>query len=168
MMGSVRKSLAESLEGLIGVPCWSVVAGRGAGSVIALDLGKKLLRRKPLRNPKLTQEQRTYEGEYQMMIYCAWRLDSPDRVICGSGDSNEEGEAMIEGLMRLIGSNITAVRLVDPALDLVVEFDQSLQLKVFCDETDTTDDNENYVFRASHRIYGIGPRGRAVVDAVEP
>ena len=75
---------------------------------------------------------------------------------------------MLDGLRRLIGSSITAVRIVDPALDLVVEFDQCLQLKVFCDETDASCDHENYVFRAAHSIYGIGPRGRAEVEAVKP
>jgi hypothetical protein len=109
-----------------------------------------------------------FEGEYQLIVYCAWRFDADDRVVCGSGDRNEEGAEMLTGLQQLIGREVESTSLVEPGLDLTVTFGSNLQLKVFCDETNSMEDEDNYVFRDNDDIYAVGPRGRTAVEAVQP
>ena len=86
------------IDSLKGKLCWSIVAGSGTGSVVNLGFGGKKKRREPLTNSKLTNEQRCFTPELELMIYCAWRLLKSDVVLCGWRDSNELGGDMLNGL----------------------------------------------------------------------
>lgn len=83
MQGKITAEFRKSLNSLIGQPCWSVIAGRGTGSVISLHFGNKLPLQQPIKNSYLSEEQRKYEGELILFIQCVWRIDSEVEVIGG-------------------------------------------------------------------------------------
>ena len=150
---ALRASLTAALDAMVGQPCWGIVAGRGA--IIGLHIGARLRREVPANNPLLSADLREHDGEYGLMVSCAWRLDGPGEVVCGSGDPAEPLRA---GLDRITGRTITAVRLAEPALDLVVAFGD-LTLTVFCDGTDAGADRDNYLVFAPTGAHGVGARG---------
>src|SRR5262249_56732312 len=113
------RTLVASLRGL---RCWYVSAGGCSLPSFQLALGEKVLRPAPLRNPAHTEEYRTHEGEANLLVWCSWRLDDPDRPVTSSDDS---ADAITRGLEALIGCEVESVDLTPPAWDLVVQFSNS-------------------------------------------
>lgn len=149
---------------LIGEKCWSTIAGKGTGSNVSIDIGRKILRKQSIKNDYLSEDQKKYVGEFSLYVTCSWRLDSIDSVICSSKDSNEQNGPMVCGLKRLIGRKIIKVDVITPALDLVLCFDGSLCLRVFCDETDPDDEFDNYSIFTPHNIYTVKNRSILLVE----
>lgn len=154
-------SLTAALQEMVGHDCWGVIAGKS--SVVGLHIGPKLKRAEPVHNPMLSAELREYDGQYGLMIMCAWRLDTPTEVVAGSGDPAAGGPTST-GLDRITGKRITAIALAPPAMDLVVSFEGDLALKVFCDGTDVADDSDNVLVFSPAGAHGIGARGAITLE----
>jgi len=142
-MSDLEEQLKTSMSQLINKECWGIIAGEGTGSFVNLEIGEKIRRNKELENPALETDVRQFEGQYSLSLECAWRLDSTEAVICGSSDDNSKGGKMLSGLKLLTGLRISRVNLSKPGLDLEIEFSKGLTLKVFCDQTNENDQNDN-------------------------
>ena len=57
MQDNITAEFRNSLNSLIGQPCWSVIAGKVTGSVISLHFGNKNPLQQPIKNPHLSEEQ---------------------------------------------------------------------------------------------------------------
>ena len=156
-----------SLNQIVGLKCWGVIAGSGTGSVIDIQLGDRIRRRKPLKNPTLTDEQQKFESAFALFIECVWRLDSESRVICGAWDDNSEGGVMITGLRQLVGCTVSSIDILRPSLDLSVSFlgcNGKLNLKVFCDSVNSIDADDNYSLATPSGHYVIGNRSALRIE----
>ena len=161
--GSQKKisvEFEEALNRLVGQLCWGVSAGVGTGSVVDLKIGRKILRKIPVRNPHLGQLQRKYDSEYAIFIHCVWRVDSKSKIVCGCWDDNTENGEMLAGLRRLVGSTITSVNVKNPAWDLDLTFSNGLVLRVFCDSVNLVDMDDNYSVFLPEGIFTVGTRGK--------
>jgi len=157
----LEEEFENELKRLIGKPCLSIYAGESTGPDVLIDFGKKMPRTIPVLNPKLTEEERYYEGEVSLFIRCAWRVDTKREVICGSTDSAVEDGPMITGLGVLLQRTVESIQVRLPGLDLTVKFNGSLELRIFCDQTDLENEYDNYSFTLKkNKIYIVGPRGR--------
>lgn len=161
-----QAEFAAEIQALAGLPCGSCIAGRGTGSHVALDFGERIRRAEPIRNERLTMEQRSYIGEKRLFITCVWRLDSADQVVCGAWDSNEDDGLMIEGLDQIVGKNLIAVRASPPAWDLTLDFGHRT-LSVFCDQVDEENDDDNYTLFVPQRVLTIGARSRLRIERLQ-
>ena len=160
--------LKQAFEHLIGQECWSVAVGKGTGSMVTLDFGRKVLRKRRLHNSHLSAEQQVYRGEFWLYLEnCAWRVDSESEVICGSTDDNEESGFMVDGMKKMVGQCVKAYELSFPGLDLVLHFSNSLSLHLFCDQVNLTDDIDNYSFSLPTILYTVGPRSNLFVELRE-
>lgn len=149
--------LNQALGGLVGLPCWSAIAGKGTGSRLSMRFGEKFLRARPLANPHLTAEERAFDARNSLFIECAWRLDSVGGVVCSCSDSNEKGERMLTGLATLVGATVTRFEVRPPAHDLTIWFGDDRRLSLFCDQTGDHDSSEYVVFRPTYWIaVGLG------------
>jgi hypothetical protein len=132
-------SLAELellLPRLVSARCWKVAApGVAFGSHFTLDFGDKL-------EWKLTSEQLDlmrsgYYGEYGIQVKCAvWRLEDQQTTITTSADDPSLGGPMIEGLHLLQDRRVTSAQITRPELNLLIEFDETLLLSIFHDESE--------------------------------
>lgn len=160
----MRKKLTAEfiarLNRLIGQVCWGFAAGAGTGSVVSLDIGGKVLRESPLKNPHLSAEQQKYAAEFGLFIQCAWRIESKAQVVCGAWDDNTGGGRMLEGLRLLVGQVISSVEVAKPALDLAMNFDGGLALRIFCDQTNQAEMEDNYSLFLPDAIYVVGHRSQ--------
>jgi hypothetical protein len=152
--------LRAAVHALVGLPCWSVVAGRGTGSVVSLLFGAKVPREQPLKNRHLTDDERVFTSDHGLFVNAAWRLDGPLDVVCSWRGSNEPGGAMVPGLATLVGRTVTACELRAPAHDLTVWFGGDRRLSIFCDLTPDRG-NDYTVFMPGGSI-SAGPVG--VID----
>ena len=155
----------EALTLLNDKECWSVVAGAGTGSTIHFEFGTKVPRRVPLRSrPHLTAEQVHYEGELDLFIQCAWRLESAQSVLCGSTDDDRNDGPMVQGLAALKGRTVRGIEVADPIPDFELHFDGDLRLKVFCDQTNVETNDDNFSLRVGETIYAVAARGRLAIE----
>ena len=158
------KGFLLALKHLVKKKCWGFVAGPGTGSVVALDFGYKVKRDRLLKNPHLTQEQRGNSAELSLLIQCVWRLDAPERVVCGAWDSNEVDGPMLTGLQGVIGKTVCSVTVHEPSMDLALQFDDGLCFKVFCDRVNVVEDEDNYIYTTPTRTFTVGTRSRLLVE----
>ncbi len=125
-------TIGEFFDSLIGKRCWSVIAGAGAGSMVSLAFGEKLQRKRPLRNPTLSPEQREFDGEFVLFVKdSAWRvLSENNKVICTSDDNNESGGPMLSGLNQLIGSYVFSINVANDTGGLDLFFSDGLCIQL--------------------------------------
>jgi hypothetical protein len=151
-----------TIHTLVGKECWGITAGERTGSVIDLDFGKKIHRKHPGPNPALPADLRLDDGELGMFIECAWRLDAADRVICGWGESGAEGGPLGRGLQLIVNKIVERVSIEQPAFDLALHFENGLVLRVFCDQTESAEDSNNYVLFTPDHYYVVSNRSKLI------
>ncbi|TPW17218.1 MAG: hypothetical protein FD130_741 [Halothiobacillaceae bacterium] len=144
------------ISSLQGKECWSVVAGEGAGSIVCLDFGEKILRKAPLKNPHLSEEQRLFGAECTLMVHSAWRVSAFGKIQCGWRDSNEEGGPMLKGLSLLKDKRLVRVSVSPETYDLSLFFEQGITFQLFCDQTNDYDADQNYILFLGGLIYTVG------------
>jgi hypothetical protein len=83
--------LSLMIKELVGRHCIGFTAGESTGSVVDVEFEPRRPRRRPLANQNLTEEQRTGDPEYSILVECLWRLDAEMYVVCGSWDDNASG-----------------------------------------------------------------------------
>lgn len=164
MKTRLEQELRHELRQITSKPCWSVIAGEGTGSIVSLDFGEKVPRHTPLKNSQLTKIERENEGEMSLMIWCAWRLDGPKGVICGSTDSNANDGPMVKGAKMLVGRSVEAVEILSPAFDLRLIFRGQFVLNIFCDQTSERDATENYTFYGKDNAFTVDAGSRLSVE----
>lgn len=152
------EQLAASLQELVGKRCWGAVAGEGTGSIVSLRFGGRTRRKNPLPNPFLSPEVRDYEADYSLLVHCVWRLDARDRIVCGAWDSNEVGGPMSIGLTEVANHDVRRVTTDAPSMDLALELDNDLTLKVFCDRINVDEAEINYCFYTPTAVFTVGTR----------
>jgi hypothetical protein len=152
------------LKRLVGKECWGVIAGPGTGSTVHLSFGDRIPRIRPVRNEMLREDERRYEGELDLFIECAWRLERDAGVLCGSGDDGSNDGPMVQGLSHVITRVVTGTEVGEPVPDLIIQFDQGLCLRVFCDQAGATGRDDDYSLRVGDTIYGMSARGVVEVE----
>lgn len=149
----VLESLTKSMAGK---ECWLIIAGAGTGSVVNLGFGDKKRRDRPVKNPCLSEDEKLFNPEYSIMIYCAWRLSSSGVIICSWRDSNEAGGPMLSGLELLRGKKLCEIAIEPIGFDLTLHFEDGFCIQIFCDVTNDYDGDDNYVLYADEVILSVG------------
>lgn len=152
-------NLRRGVRLLRGKTCWGVAAGQGTGSNVKLEFGERVPRKTRVRNPFLSSDQQQFEGEFDLFVECAWRLDQNRIIVCGWRDSNENDGPMVRGLSKLRNQVVVNVELGNPIPDLVLHLSSELVLRVFCDQTNASAGNDNYSVRIGETIWAIGLGG---------
>ncbi|MDR2874481.1 MAG: hypothetical protein LBV44_00930 [Methylobacillus sp.] len=161
-------SLEETLRSLEGKVCWSVIAGRGTGSHVSMHFGKKIPMSRPLKNTKLTEEERNFEGEFGLFIQmCSWRLEDGESVICSCHSPNDEGEEMLFGLKFIIGKKLLSAKVKNVGKDLDLLFEKNIKLLIF--STQMQNGYHDYsVFHTGNFSLIVGPKGHVAYETNEP
>jgi hypothetical protein len=141
---------------LIGLSCWSIIGGKGTGSVIHLGFGSKKLRDRPLKNPHLTEEERLYDPDISLMVYCSWRLSSETDILCSWREAISNIDNMLLNLELIRNKKIIKIDICPLSLDLDIYFEGNNKLEIFCDETNDYDADNNYSLFTEEKIINAG------------
>ena len=131
----------EHLGQLAGAQCWTVIGDQHPD--VHIGFGGRVRRKKPLSNDTLTDEEREFQPELDILIKCSWRLQSGDTVLAGPVD----GGAALE---LLVGGTVESVEASAPAWDLTLHFSGGLDLMVSADETRDGYDNYSVCVRGTY------------------
>lgn len=133
-------AVAATLDSLTGLAPWRVRLGHG--SFVTMDFGRVVT--KP--------GERVAHGEWHLWVYmAAWRIDSAEDVVAGSGDSRE---VMSAGLARLEGVALRRTSVVAPGLGLELDFGE-VAFRVF---PVVTEDGEHWMlFTPPGDVLSAGP-----------
>lgn len=157
-------NLSKYIENFCGKECWSVIAGDGTGSVVHLGFGEKIPRDKPLKNNKLSSDQKNYKAEFSLMVFCAWRVIKKQKIICGWRDSNEVGGDMLRGLDLLKDRKLISFNLSDIGYDLDMLFEGGVRLQLFSDLTNDYESDENYTIFVRDKAFSVGIKSVLQLD----
>jgi hypothetical protein len=158
-----QPELDQRMDSLRGLRCWYVSSGGAAGSTFELALGNKVPRPVLLKNPTVTEEFRHFEGEANLLVWCAWRLDGVDAPLTSWDDTPANVQTH---LGHLVGAAVEAVTIVPPAWELTIRFSGNLTLRVFCDHVppEPSFDGNWELWRSDVALL-VGPGARYVVEA---
>lgn len=139
-----KESFNEAAAALVGQQLWGCVAGKGTGSVVLLMFGKKRRLARPVKNRNIRILERHFSGEIHLMVDCAWRIVSENRLVTAWRESNELGGPMLYGLEQLRFHRVVGVTIGRELPDIHLLFDNGLQLDVFVDIGDPRESECNY------------------------
>lgn len=165
-VSQLRRDLAYLKDG---DGCWGITAGKGTGSMVSIQCGRKIRRSHPVNNPHLSEESRENEAEYCLFLRdCSWRLESDDEILSSSLSGNEEGGTMLAGLNRIVGQKIVDVRLNLPWMDLTIVFENGIRLKTFTlGETEPAEEFENFDYFVPGFVYAVSASGKLIREERE-
>lgn len=156
------QSLQEFIDGVTGNLCWAVIGGAGSGSVVSLRFGKQVRFKRPLRNASLSLEERIFDGERSLIVYCAWRITFEGRIVCSAQSINDNGELNLEGASAVKNDTVQRVTLSGKQNDLEIGFKRGATLSLFCDVVNNGE--ANYVlFNPTSSIW-MNSSGEFVVE----
>jgi hypothetical protein len=118
---------AEISAALLGKRCWYAYVG--VGCTFSMDLGRRLLRDRPLTHRQHPPEYRKYEGESSLLVWCSWRVESARGPLASS---DNEFDLCQEAIRRLIGRSVEDVR-IEPGWSLRLALSSGLVVSVFAD-----------------------------------
>ena len=124
---TIIEDLYNSVKAIIGTKCWR--ATNEVAGTLLLNFGDVLL--KKLTDP----DELIYVGQFDILVWCTWRLDHEDDSLCSSACSGEKIARMIYPLM---GDSVVDVKVFSPVWDLSVYFSSGRILKVFSAVEDPT------------------------------
>jgi hypothetical protein len=148
----------RAVQTLVGLPCWGIAASRNTGTALDMHFGTKVPARWPIPNTDLPPDLRTHVGELELFVdFASWRLDDDVSVVCCSNDDQSAFGPLERGLSVVVDQTVRAVDLVVPGFDLTLTFDRHV-LRVFCDWTQSEDDEDNYWLQTALATFNVGAR----------
>lgn len=145
----------DSLNSIVSLNCWYISTGGAAGSTFHMAFGRKKPREILLKNDAHSQEFRENQGEVELYVWCAWRLDSSEKPIVSWDQKNT---TIDHELNRLVGEKIIGVKTYAPAWDLEITFSNSLILRIFSDHLpDDHSFDGNWEVVSSLGALNVGP-----------
>jgi hypothetical protein len=163
---AARTDLTSALGQLIGKECWSVIGGRGTGSVIVISLGERVLREREISNSCLTEDERRFDALFSSMIWCSWRVERAGRVVGTWGALTETGELEPTGALALKGRRLSGFELDDPIPDLRLDFGD-VRLSLFADYLSDDPGEAAYTVAIPAGTYSVSADGEIQFEHYE-
>lgn len=153
--------LIQELDKLVGNKTLKVTAGSGGGSIITIEFGDQLNL-----SPKSFGKYNIYEGDFSMMIYCSWRLESKDTVLTSWNEDNYDDGPMVMNLKKLLNVKIKSYDLYS-FFDLKIHFENEYVLSVFCDLSLRQEFDCNWFLRNKKVIYSISNKYQCTEEFIK-
>jgi hypothetical protein len=128
-VGPGATSVHGVVQQLVGQRCWYVSVGGTTWPSFILVCGDVVPRDMPLRNRMHPEHFRYNQGSVELLVWCAWRLQTGSAVIASSDDE----EAAARALDVLTDATVVSAHCAAPAWDLDLVFSSQLVMKVFAD-----------------------------------
>lgn len=160
---SVHREAEEFLSGVRGRECWSIIGGASTGSAISMRFGNRVPLHRRLKNPTLSLEEQTFDGERSLIVYCDWRLDRGSGVVCTSQTVNDVGALDLSAFNLIKGQIVQDIEFTSRMYDLRMQFANGYHLSVFCDLA-AEHDGPNYIMFNPKTCIAVTAQGNLSVE----
>lgn len=154
----------EFLSKVRGTSCWSIVGGAGSGSIVSLRFGEKVRLERPLKNSRLSLEERIFDGERSLIVYCDWRLETRGAILSTSQSITEHGEIDLSAFDRIKNQLVAEIGFSSDLPDLRLRFGNDIVFSVFCDLPVGESEDSNYVMFNPSTSIAVTSTGHLVVE----
>jgi hypothetical protein len=144
----------DAVDTLVGEVVFIMISDVGSGALIELGEPRRLSR--PIKNDKLSDVQRLYEGSRSVLIQCGWQLEAPDEADWPPAEAMTKVQTLAL-LDRLIGMRIEQAEVTRPELDLKLRFDTGACLLI---QPGAGDGNGTYTIRIEDHYWTFHADGR--------
>lgn len=153
---------------MVGQNCWNA-SRNGIGSNLLLRFGNKVCDVPPYIFSHTGKVR--IVGEYNLTIFCSWRLETNDEVLCTwqdcmLADGEPEKEDVLAAFRRLEECVVESTSITWPSGDLVVRFSNDLALFIFCDLPALDSDGNCYFFSTMDTLFVVEGRGALITEAL--
>jgi hypothetical protein len=139
--------IRDSLKNIIGEKCWD--ASNIITGTLLMYFGDVLLK-----DVSLSEDIDIMPvGQYEILIWCEWRLDNKNEILCSSGSSDE---TIARTVFQLIGDTVVGIEIFPPVWDTIITFSSGKTLKIFCDYVQNYDGFTNWTIRIKDTNYYLG------------
>lgn len=165
-MTTRRARVGSAVQSLVGAKCWHVGAGGLGGGSFSLALGSKVRREHALRYATAPKVFQAYEGEFNLVVWCSWRLDGPAEALASS---DEDPEVIARKLRKaLVGRTVERARVSCRACELRLVIGGYV-VSVFCDHVPGQPSFDgNWQLETPKAVIGVGPGFRLEVERRHP
>lgn len=160
---SANREAEEFMCEVRGRECWSVIGGASTGSAISMRFGNRVPLRRPLQNPTLSLEERIFDGERSLIVYCDWRLDHGSSVVCTSQTVDDLGTLDLSAFNQIKGQIVQDIEFTSRMHDLRIRFANGYHLSVFCDLA-ADHDGPNYIMFNPKTCIAVTAQGNLSVE----
>jgi hypothetical protein len=153
------EELHKQLNRLIDQQCQSVF--NKSDNSLQLNFGDVIKRICSEKEKAETEKEKEflYENEYDILIWCAWRLENSENYICSSESTIEQREYLTK---QLIGQTVRSIELFPPAWDAIITFSSEQTLRIFCIYSKDSTVETNWFFRNVETLYCIDRANKIV------
>jgi hypothetical protein len=113
----------SNINTFINEACWQVV-NNSITKTLRLHFGK-------VKKSDLGSFGSRDAGQYEILIWCQWRLDDGNVSLCSNDNSREVVMSIAECL---VGDTLSVVETIPPLCDAIFTFSSGKKLRVFCDQ----------------------------------
>jgi hypothetical protein len=142
------EEIKNKLKSIIGSKCWD--ASNLVTGTLKLYFGDAVFCRFTHKNGSDFSH---YIGQYEILIWSEWRLDSEDEALCSSSSDEEIIENTV---FQLIGDTVQDIIVFPPVWDIHIKFLSGKILKIFCLNTQDSDNLSNWNLGFMDNYYFIG------------
>ena len=146
-------NFVKSLSQLYDIPCWGyALHSTSQRQRIGLAFGTKTPRPTVLdENDIFSDELRQYIPQFTLFTqFCSWRFEDENQIMCTNND-----ERVHQALEAINGQQVQFVRLSKPALDMIVQFESTICLRLFCVAPSVGAQSINYQLYTPDCCYNI-------------
>ena len=148
------KDFARVLRGLVGKPLLFHISTPISG--VMLELGERVRLARPVDNPRLSAEQREFEGDSNVFITCTWWLDAPDGVIPSRGELDDLAWWEVQ-LAILVGHTVEQVTSTADRRQLQIQFDNNVWIVA---DLARSQEHQEYSIRRGREYWTVSADGR--------
>lgn len=148
------KDFAWGVRSLVGKPLLFHISDPISG--VMLELGERVLLARPIDNPRLSAEQREFEGDSSVFITCTWWLDAPDGVILSRGELDDRAWWDTQ-LDILVGHTVVQVATTADRLQLQIQFDNNVWIVA---DLVRSQEHQDYAIRRGREYWTVSADGR--------
>lgn len=145
----------RALAALIGKPVLWHVSDPQSGAL--LDLGERVEKERPTKNPKLTAEQRRYQGESSVFITCTWSLNVPSDRTQPARQEMDERSWWDKQLSLVVGTTVTETTTTPDRRQLQIRFDNGVQLVA---DLEDSSEYQHYTVRVGREYWSVSADGQ--------
>jgi hypothetical protein len=160
----VLPEVEEFFSKVRGTNCWSIVGGAGSGSIVSLRFGEKVRLERPLKNSRLSLEERIFDGERSLIVYCDWRLETRGTILSTSQSITEHGAIDLNAFDRIKNQLVSEIGFSSDLPDLRLRFGNDIVFSVFCDLPVSESEDSNYVMFNPSTSIAVTSTGHLAVE----